>query len=48
MDIGSPIDFTYDLPFAFTGTIDHVTIDLKPAKPAAEATDRELVKAAAR
>lgn len=27
-DIGSPIDFTYPLPFAFTGTIDHVTIDL--------------------
>jgi arylsulfatase A-like enzyme len=31
MDIGSPIDFTYDLPFAFTGKIDHVTVDLKPA-----------------
>jgi arylsulfatase A-like enzyme len=31
MDIGSPIDFTYDLPFAFTGKIDHVTIDLQPA-----------------
>ncbi|MCF7750725.1 arylsulfatase [Bacillus subtilis subsp. subtilis] len=27
-DVGSPIDFTYALPFAFTGTIDHVTIDL--------------------
>lgn len=31
MDIGSPIDFTYDLPFTFTGTIEQVTIDLKPA-----------------
>jgi arylsulfatase len=31
MDIGSPIDFTYDLPFAFTGAIERVTIDLNPA-----------------
>jgi len=30
MDIGSPIDFTYDLPFAFTGTIEKVEIDLVP------------------
>ncbi|MGB8908418.1 MAG: hypothetical protein WCC84_06685 [Candidatus Cybelea sp.] len=30
MDIGSPIDFTYDLPFAFTGEIEKVRIDLKP------------------
>ena len=28
MDIGSPIDFTYKLPFAFTGTIEKVTIKL--------------------
>ena len=28
MDMGSPIDFTYALPFAFTGKIAHVTIDL--------------------
>ncbi|WP_422506175.1 arylsulfatase [Stenotrophomonas sp. GZD-301] len=27
-DVGSPIDFTYTLPFAFTGRIDHVTIEL--------------------
>lgn len=27
-DIGSPIDFSYTLPFAFTGTIEHVTIEL--------------------
>jgi len=37
MDIGSPVDFTYELPFAFTGTIDHVTIDLKPMQAAAKA-----------
>jgi arylsulfatase A-like enzyme len=38
MDIGSPADFTYDLPFAFTGTIDHVRIDLVPERaPAGKA-----------
>jgi arylsulfatase A-like enzyme len=31
MDIGSPIDFTYQLPFAFTGKIEKVTIELKPS-----------------
>lgn len=30
MDLGSPIDFTYDLPFAFTGKIEKVTVELKP------------------
>ena len=30
MDIGSPIDFTYELPFAFTGSIDHVIVEVKP------------------
>jgi arylsulfatase len=35
MDIGSPIDFTYELPFAFTGTIEKVTIELRPEKEAA-------------
>ncbi len=29
MDVGSAVDFTYKLPFAFTGKIDKVTIDLK-------------------
>jgi arylsulfatase A-like enzyme len=29
MDTGSAIDFTYKLPFAFTGKIDKVTVDLK-------------------
>jgi arylsulfatase len=32
MDVGSPIDFTYDLPFAFTGKIEKVTIELKPER----------------
>ncbi len=30
MDVGSPIDFTYKLPFAFTGSIEKVDIELKP------------------
>ena len=29
MDAGSPVDFTYKLPFRFTGAIDKVTFDLK-------------------
>jgi arylsulfatase len=29
-DTGSPIDFTYQLPFSFTGKISYVTIDLGP------------------
>jgi hypothetical protein len=29
MDVGSPIDFTYKLPFAFTGKVDKVTVELK-------------------
>jgi arylsulfatase A-like enzyme len=28
-DVGSPVDFTYKLPFAFTGKIEQVKIDLK-------------------
>ena len=28
-DVGSPVDFTYNLPFKFTGKIEKVTIDLK-------------------
>ena len=30
MDNGSPVDFTYKMPFAFTGKIEKVTIELKP------------------
>jgi hypothetical protein len=29
MDNGSPVDFTYKPPFAFTGKIEKVTVDLK-------------------
>ncbi|MGD9631994.1 MAG: arylsulfatase [Pirellulales bacterium] len=28
-DVGSPVDSTYELPFAFSGTINNVTVDLK-------------------
>ena len=28
-DLGSAVDFTYELPFSFTGKIEKVTIDLK-------------------
>ena len=28
-DVGSPVDFTYKLPFAFTGEIEKVTYELK-------------------
>ncbi len=34
MDGGSPVDFSYQLPFAFTGKVDKVTIELKPEKQA--------------
>jgi arylsulfatase len=29
MDVGSPVDFTYKLPFKFTGKIEKVTVELK-------------------
>ena len=29
MDVGSAVDFTYNLPFAFTGKIEKVTVELK-------------------
>lgn len=41
MDIGSPIDFTYELPFVFTGKIDKVTIELKPERAAGVAEAAE-------
>jgi len=28
MDVGSPVDFTYEMPFAFTGKIERVNIKL--------------------
>ncbi|MCP2371215.1 arylsulfatase [Agromyces terreus] len=33
MDTGSPIDFTYQMPFAYTGTIHSVRIDLETEAP---------------
>ena len=36
MDGGSPVDFTYKMPFVFTGKIEKVTIELKP-----QATDTQ-------
>lgn len=33
-DVGSAIDFTYKLPFAFTGTIEKVTMDLNRTQSA--------------
>ena len=45
MDSGSPVDFTYPLPFKFTGKIDKVTIALKAA--AAEMTESSRKKKAA-
>jgi hypothetical protein len=36
MDGGSPVDFTYQVPFAFTGKIEKVTIELKPEAVAAK------------
>ena len=35
MDVGSPIDFTYKLPFAFTGKIGQVNIKLGPVEAGA-------------
>jgi arylsulfatase len=29
MDVGSAVDFTYKLPFKFTGKIDKVMIELR-------------------
>lgn len=29
MDVGSAVDFSYKLPFAFTGTVEKVTVELK-------------------
>jgi hypothetical protein len=29
-DVGSAVDFTYKMPFVFTGKIEKVTVELKP------------------
>ena len=39
MDVGSPVDFTYKLPFKFTGKIEKVTIDLLSAAGMAAADE---------
>jgi hypothetical protein len=46
-DIGSPIDFTYQMPFEFTGRIDKVAIELKPeaAARAKPKTSGEVIAA---
>ncbi|HEX7236389.1 MAG TPA: arylsulfatase, partial [Gammaproteobacteria bacterium] len=49
MDVGSPIDFTYALPFAFTGTVEKVHVKLgkmdigKPNRAAAAARKKAAV-----
>ena len=46
MDGGSPVDFTYKLPFAFTGKIDKVAIELKTQTTGAKVgkTRRKSIK----
>ena len=29
MDVGSPVDFTYKLPFKFTGKVEKVVVELR-------------------
>ncbi len=36
LDNQSPVDFTYDVPFAFTGTIDKLNYKLGPSQLSAE------------
>ena len=48
MDGGSPVDFTYEMPFAFTGTIEKVAIELKPqasAQPAGVSREKRVEEA---
>ena len=45
MDVGSPVDFTYTLPFAFTGRVEEVTIELTAL---AVAKEKEPAAATAR
>jgi len=44
-DVGSPVDFTYKLPFKFTGKIEKVTIDLKPPGGSAPGRNESAVPA---
>ncbi|HEY1801543.1 MAG TPA: arylsulfatase [Terriglobales bacterium] len=45
-DIGSPIDFTYQLPFEFTGKIGQVTIELKSEADVISSPNEQNKKAA--
>jgi hypothetical protein len=36
IDTRTPVDFTYDVPFRFTGTIDKLTYNLGPSQLSAE------------
>ena len=45
-DVGSPIDFTYKLPFEFTGKIEKVAVDLKTAAAGAKPAATEKAVAA--
>jgi hypothetical protein len=44
LDGGSPVDFTYKMPFVFTGKIEKVTIALKPPAPPAPAAKTRRVR----
>ncbi|MGH6910394.1 MAG: sulfatase-like hydrolase/transferase, partial [Phenylobacterium sp.] len=47
LDTGSAVDFTYQLPFAFTGKIRQVTVEIQPAatqKTPAEAADAKMAR----
>jgi arylsulfatase len=46
-DTGTPVNLSYDVPFKFTGTIDKVTIDLKPMEAATAAESRKKQQGAA-
>ena len=46
MDSGSPVDFTYTLPFAFTGTIEKVTVELRAPSIGVEVDEPRLGKVA--
>ena len=46
MDSGSPVDFTYTLPFAFTGTIEKVTVELRTPSFGVEVDEARLGKVA--
>jgi arylsulfatase len=47
-DTGTPVNLKYDVPFKFTGSIDSVTIDLKPQAPDVAAAQRDAEAAAAK